>query len=78
MSGDELLFVDRGVVGTLNEVDRRQAIALVVVPLARVGDDPVICRQQVPTPLPRVVFEHYVLHIGVDDKAPPQESRAEI
>ena len=60
--GPVLALVNRRVIGRLHQVDRMQTIAMVVVTLARFGDDAVVCSQQVPAPLPGRVPEHYILH----------------
>jgi hypothetical protein len=64
-TGMSRLFLNHWGVGrAFDKRDCCRAILLVIVALAGSRDKFVIRSLQVPPPLPRVVFEHYVLHIA--------------
>lgn len=63
--GRYLLFVNRSRATAFDEVNGRQAVLLVPVSLAGVGDLAIVARKKKPTPMAVRVFVNVVSHGGL-------------
>jgi hypothetical protein len=60
--GTCLTLIDRCRSGAFDEVNRCHTIGLVVITLARIGDDPIVGGHKPPSPLASLVFVNVVGH----------------